>query len=75
MEYIILLIGNLKSETNYDHIKVIQLGHSTSQYLKNIYAENLQSLAKQIQSALKKIEGDNNKEHLKICLKKIDPDL
>ena len=75
LEYITLLINHLKSETNYDNIKVLQLGRSTSQSLKSAYAENLRDLAKQIQSALKKIEGGNNKEHLKICLMKIDPDL
>ena len=75
LEYITLLINHLKSETNYDNIKVLQLGRSTSQSLKSAYAENLRDLAKQIQSALKKIEGGNNKDHLKICLMKIDPDL
>ena len=73
--YITLLMGNMKLETNYDHITVLQLGRSTSQYLKSTYAENLRGLAKQIQSALKNIEGGESKEHLKICLKKLDPDV
>src|SRR5690606_15680832 len=72
--YISLLAKYLESE-NQIFINFQEWGRVPSQYSRSLYRLNLQNLRKLIKSSFKGIKNELDKQHLELCLKKIDNSL